>query len=186
MRLTKKLVEDKDLGEILFRRSEKAKNYIIKVKENRVIVVVPKQGSYLIAKVFLFKNKAKVIEALKKESVKVASPYDEKALRKQAKAYLPGKIAHLAETHGFEYASLSVRGSRTRWGSCSSKKSINLSFFLMILPEHLIEYVILHELCHTVEMNHSPAFWSLLDSHLKRDSRELRRELKNYIISPKV
>ena len=107
---------------------------------------------------------------------------EENELRIRAKQYLPAEIQGLAQRHGFRYQQIKIRKSKTRWGSCSSKGVINLSFYLMLLPSHLIEYVLLHELCHTVEMNHSAAFWSLLDSHTQGRSKILRKELRQYHI----
>lgn len=185
MKPFEKIVPDKELGDVLFRKSSQAKRYIIKIKNQTVTVVIPHSGKYLIARAFLLKNKAKVIEVLRKvQEPPSVQCLAEDELRRKAKAYLPAKTEQLAAIHGFTYTSLSIRPSRTRWGSCSSRKSINLSFFLMMLPEHLIEYVILHELCHTVHMNHSPAFWALLDQHLGQNSKALRRELRSYIIPP--
>jgi hypothetical protein len=76
-------------------------------------------------------------------------------LRIEATAFLPSRLKLLADTHGFQYTSLKINSARRRWGSCSAKKQINLSLYLMLLPEELIDFVIVHELCHTREMNHS-------------------------------
>jgi predicted metal-dependent hydrolase len=64
----------------------------------------------------------------------------------------------LPARHSFHYTGVTVRNTQSRWGSCSAQKHINLSLSLMLLPEHLIDYVLLHELCHTVEMNHGERF----------------------------
>lgn len=105
------------------------------------------------------------------------------ALRKKALEYLPGRTAELARGHGFTFRRVSIRRSRTRWGSCSPANNINLSIYLMQLPAHLIDYVILHELVHTRQRNHSPAFWALLDEHTGNNARALAREIKKYRIT---
>jgi len=101
------------------------------------------------------------------------------ALRKEALAYLPQRLDELAKMHGLKYKSVSIRPSKTRWGSCSSANSINFSLHLMRLPDRLIDYVILHELAHIVEKNHSSRFWNYLETICPR-SQQLDKELSRY------
>lgn len=103
-------------------------------------------------------------------------------LRALAKADLPGRIARLSEQTGLRYSKLSIRAARTKWGSCSSTNGISLSVFLMQLPEPLRDFVILHELCHTVHHNHSPRFHALLDRLVGGREKELNRALRGYRI----
>lgn len=105
------------------------------------------------------------------------------ALKRNAKIILPPKLYMLSRKYDLPYQGVRINSSRGRWGSCSARKSINLSCFLMLLPEHLIDYVLLHELCHTKEMNHGDAFWALLDEFTDGNALKLREELKNYKIS---
>lgn len=83
-------------------------------------------------------------------------------MRKAAKKNLPSTVAALAQKHGFNYSSVRIKATSSRFGSCSSKGNVNLSLALMACDYEFIEYVILHELCHTVHMNHSADFYSLL------------------------
>ena len=100
-------------------------------------------------------------------------------LRMKAKAEFPQRLHTLAAKHGFTYKRCFIRDSRTRWGSCSSKGNINLSLFLAGLPGHLQDYVMIHELCHTRQMNHSPEFWYEVGKILP-DYPRLRKELSAY------
>ena len=102
------------------------------------------------------------------------------ALRHEAKRILPKRLDELAGKHGFSYAEVKINGSRTHWGSCTSRKNINLSYSLLLLPPHLIDYVLLHELCHTLEMSHNQRFWELLDNTCGNRAKSLRQELQNY------
>ena len=100
------------------------------------------------------------------------------ALRKEAKSYLPRRLSFLAKEHGFSFARSKITHSSSRWGSCSSSGTISLNIGMMNLPFELIDYVIIHELCHTRHMNHSTKFWdevSKFDPHYKIHRNELKK-----------
>ena len=88
-----------------------------------------------------------------------------KFLRMEAERVLPQKMDYWSKQCGFDYRSLKVDSAKSRWGCCSSHKDIKLSYYLLLLPERLVDYVIVHELCHTCEMNHGPRFKALLHSY---------------------
>lgn len=101
-------------------------------------------------------------------------------LRLEAKRILPQKTAFFAAKHGLKYQNVKINSSKTRWGSCSQKKNINFSLYLLLLPEKYIDYVVLHELTHTAHMNHSADFWQLLNSLCECDARALSKALKKH------
>jgi len=103
----------------------------------------------------------------------------EEALRIEAKMYLPQRVNKFAKKYGFEYNKIFVKNIKSRWGSCSKKGNVNLSLHLMRLPDELIDYVILHELAHTIEQNHSKKFWSILDS-IYGNAKIIDKKLNNY------
>jgi predicted metal-dependent hydrolase len=104
----------------------------------------------------------------------------ESGLRHEAKRIFPSYVKKLADLHGFHFSEVKINKSTSRWGSCSSKKSINLSYFCLLLPPHLLDLIVLHELCHTREMNHGDRFWAQLDSVTGNRAKVLTQELKDF------
>ncbi len=105
------------------------------------------------------------------------------AMVHRAKEILPGRLQQLAIKYSFKYSHVTIRVVRTRWGSCSSNGAISLNAQLVLLPSELIDYVLLHELCHTIHMNHGAGFWSLLDACTDNKAKLLREQLHGYKIS---
>lgn len=100
--------------------------------------------------------------------------------RKEAKTYLPQRTMELAQQFGFKFNEVSVRNNHSNWGSCSSKNNISLNINLMKLPDHLIDYIILHELSHTLVKNHGKEFYWVLDRVTGNRARELAKEIKKF------
>ncbi len=100
-------------------------------------------------------------------------------LRREAKHHLPLRIRHIAHTFGFSYTSLRFTHASTRWGSCNHKKAISLNIALMNLPFELIDYVLIHELAHTVHLDHSKSFWAVVEA-ADPDYKRHRKLLKTY------
>ncbi|MBF0628815.1 MAG: M48 family metallopeptidase [Magnetococcales bacterium] len=105
----------------------------------------------------------------------------ERWYRLQAHRHLTMRLRHWSEQMGVTVSRVTIRGQTTRWGSCSSRGSINLNWQLMLLPGRLVDYVLVHELCHRLEMNHSPAFWMRVGAVLPEYER-LKTELKKFRI----
>ena len=101
----------------------------------------------------------------------------EQVLRFDARKYLPGRIAELAKNLGYTFQKVTIKNNKTNWGSCSGRKNINLNLHLMRLNDRLIDYIIVHELVHTVIPNHGPLFKSTMQNHFP-DMGELNKELK--------
>lgn len=113
------------------------------------------------------------------ETQKIATIASEKALKKEANELLKNRTDELSDIHKLSYFGFKTRKLRSRWGSCSNEGVITLNYYLVQLPWHLIDYVILHELAHTKHHNHGPAFWQLFESILP-EARILKKEIKAY------
>ena len=151
-------------------------------REGRVLVRAPlrmPQGEIerFVASHAAWLEKAQAKVAARQAAHPPLSEQETAALRQLAKEVLPDKVAHYAAIMGVTPASVKITSARTRFGSCSQSNSINFSCFLAMYPDECIDYVIIHELCHTVHKNHSRAFYSLLERCLP-DRKERERLLR--------
>lgn len=97
--------------------------------------------------------------------------------KEQARAFVRSRVAQLSLAHGFSYKRIAIRNTRRSWGSCSELGNLNFNYKIIFLPHELAEYIIVHELCHLRELNHSQTFWAHVASILP-DYRERRRALR--------
>lgn len=111
------------------------------------------------------------------ETVQAQPPITREELHElgdRALRVIPERVAHFAPKVGVTYGGITIRNQRTRWGSCSSKGNLNFNCLLMLVPEQVLDYVVVHELCHRKHMNHSPQFWA-----------EVKRVMPDYEIHKK-
>lgn len=137
------------------------KNFTVSMRDETVVIACPAHADFTTDRV----------QTLVKNAVM-------RAMRKKAEEYLPPLVQYWSSLFDLPYNKITISKARSRWGSCSSKRDISLSFYLMLLPVHLMDYVILHELAHTREMNHGPKFWELLNQLTDGKALALRKELR--------
>lgn len=137
------------------------KNFTVSMRDETVVIACPAHADFTTERV----------QTLVKNAVM-------RAMRKKAEEYLPPLVQYWSSLFDLPYNKVTISKARSRWGSCSSKRDISLSFYLMLLPAHLMDYVILHELVHTREMNHGPKFWELLNQLTDGKALALRKELR--------
>ena len=182
-----KVYTDPDLGEVVFRRNRRSRGMSISVHPRRgVTVTLPWHKSYRNGVGFLLTKREWAMETLERQRSMLIdepepSPEGIEAMRAEAKKVLPVRLAELARKYSFEYNQVRIKHNVSNWGSCSRKGNINLNLNLMRLPENLRDYVMLHELCHLRQPDHSPRFHDLLES-LCPGHRAMEKELRKYRI----
>ena len=134
--------------------------------DGKLTVRAPLRMSYSDIEKYVNSKSAWIEKALEKFANKdetPAVPFTEEELKKYTKAaekIIPERVKHYAEIMGVEYNRITIRTPKTRWGSCSSKKNLNFSCLLVLMPEKVMDSVVVHELCHLKEMNHSKRFYA--------------------------
>jgi predicted metal-dependent hydrolase len=118
-------------------------------------------------------KKKKVVSAAQKKKIE--------ELRAIARARVEERLVHFNAFYNFSYNDVRIKNVKTRWGSCSTKGNLNFNYKIALLPPHLVDYIIVHELCHLEQMNHSVKFWSLVAKTIP-DYRVRRAELRHQAV----
>lgn len=142
---------EKDIEEILKKKEAWISKHIEKIKETKE------------------RFEAEPTEKLTREKVI--------ALAEEALKVIPERVEYFAKVIGVTYGKITIRNQKTRWGSCSSKGNLNFNCLLMLAPSEVLDYVVVHELCHRKQMNHSKAFWLEVEKVLP-NYKEVRKWLK--------
>ncbi len=172
-----------NVGDVCFKRSYRAKRLIIRVKEGGdVSVSVPRGIDVERAIDFVVDKEEWINKTLKKlNRIKQKNILNKKKLisKESASHIIETRVKYLANSYDFKYEKISIKSQKTIWGSCTGKNNLNFNYKIASLPNDLMDYVIFHELTHTIVKNHSSKFWRMLDEYVK-DSKALRKKLKNY------
>ena len=147
-----------------------------------VIVRCPKRMSVRQAEKFVQSKRGWIEKHLTKLAAKPQLPpftlEELRALSEQAAQIIPERVAWFAPIVGAAYGRITIRSQRTRWGSCSAKGNLNFNCLLVLCPPEVLDYVVVHELCHRKELNHSAKFWAEVEK-ICPDYREHKRWLKD-------
>ena len=146
------------------------KTIAVEVRDSGVIVRAPNRTTKKEADAFVAKHASWIQRQQEKLAQRHAAAAslpkltDEELaqLRRRASEYIPGRVGYYAQRMGLTYGRITLRMQKTRWGSCSAKKNLNFNILLMLTPPEVIDSVIVHELCHLREMNHSARFYALV------------------------
>lgn len=184
--------KEKDIT-IYIKRSRRRSLEIEISKSKEVIVRAPLRTPNSEIRAFIQEHKEWIQDSLKKakaqelayqdhlREIGADKPYTEEELlqmKKDAIKLLPSRCEYYAPLMGVSYNRIAIKAQRSRWGSCSTKKNLNFNCLLMLCPEEIQDYVVVHELSHLKEMNHSPAFWAEVGKILP-DYKKRRRWLRS-------
>ena len=184
MKIKKSIVLQNKNIDYTLRKSNRTKRVSLSVShDGSVAVTIPysltenvaerflqEKANWLFSRLEFFKQFEERI--IIKKTIKDYAENKEKAL-----SLVKSKVVYFSKLYEFEYNRISVRNQKTRWGSCSKKRNINFNYKILFLTERLADYIIVHELCHTKELNHSKNFWNLVKEILP-DYKKLRKEIK--------
>ncbi len=168
------------------RRSNRSHNLRLTVNcEGNLIVSAPIHTDISSIESFILKKSAWITDKInyfKSFTIKIKTTKKDYSVHKEkALALAQTKIEHYNKIYNFSYKNITIRNQKTRWGSCSRRGNINFNYKIALIPEHLADYIIVHELCHLGQFNHSKAFWDLVSVTMPEHQRYRMELMKVYI-----
>lgn len=135
-----------------------------KIPQNEIMKFVEEKQNWIKKHLVQMYFKAEEIKKQKKEPALTNA--DIEKLCQKALSVIPDKVKYYAEIMGVTYGRITIRNQKTRWGSCSNKGNLNFNCLLMLMPDKVLDYVVVHELCHLKQMNHSKKFWKEVERYM--------------------
>ena len=177
--------EDKKIDFIL-NKSKKAKNIKIEIKKTgNIFLIAPKLIPNFLAVQFLktkidwvLEKQREVLEKRENQKVPELSQKDFLQYKKESLEKIKERVEYFAEKGDFTYGKITIKNNKSNWGSCSSKGNLNFNYRLIFLDPEELDYIIIHELSHLKEMNHSKNFWTEVEK-LCPKYKEIRKRIKN-------
>lgn len=179
-----------DIGEVTIRKSVRAKMLRINVdREGKVTVTIPERCTWAKAndmikdyKEWIIKNKKKMAELPpQKHKRYTPTPEEDQILAQQAIEYIPRRIQELAKQHNLKFRQLKLGRALSRWGCCKTNNDIIISIYTMRLPKHLVDFILLHELTHTIHKNHQAGFHAKLNEMCNGMEKQYDKEIREFI-----
>jgi predicted metal-dependent hydrolase len=166
--------------------NKRAKRISVRVyPDERVVVTMPKKLPEAFVQGFVERKSEWILQTqdwFKKHPQPVRTKHTKREIeqyKKEALQLVTERLLHFNQQYGFRYTKISIRNQKTRWGSCSRTGTLSFNYRIALLPSGLADYIIVHELCHLKEMNHSVKFWKLV-SETTPDWKERRKALRKY------
>ncbi len=167
------------------KRSRRARTLRLTVHPDaRVVVTAPHSFRLGIIERFILKHSdwiSRNLERAKKRTVIPIRRADIFLLKQRALALASARCGHFAEVYGVTFKKISIRAQKTRWGSCTHSGNLSFNYKIAVLPPRIADYIIVHELCHRSEMNHSKRFWNLVAQTIP-EHKTIRRELRRVVV----
>lgn len=171
------------------RKSKRARRMRLAVYcDGSVVVTVPQDAAMGVVERFIadkkqwIGNKIEFFKTLDRGVICAGSKKEYQEHKCQALQLASERMQYFNEIYGFSFNRISIRNQKTRWGSCSSKKNLNINYRIVFLPKAMQDYIVVHELCHLKEMNHTHRFWHLVQKTLP-DYLEIKKKLRSCIMS---
>ncbi|MFH1412858.1 MAG: SprT family zinc-dependent metalloprotease [bacterium] len=184
-----KIILEKKSVNYTVRKNKRAKRLSLTVYPNKLVVTVPfgLLSNYRIERVLKQKRiwilkKMEWFEKNQGKRLIKNTRANYLKYKEQARSLVNDRISCYNQLYKFKFNKLAIKNQKTRWGSCSKQKNLNFNYRLIFLPTSLVDYVIVHELCHLAELNHSKKFWHLVEQTIP-DFKQCCKKLKKYNLS---
>lgn len=182
--MTKEIILNNQKIPYTFRKSRRAKYMRLTIKtDESFLVSVPWRLSEEIAMKFVAQKADWILQKInyfknKKSTMPLATRKDYLQYKELAREIIEKKLKYFNQFYNFSWSAISIRNQKTRWGSCSRNGNLNFSYRIIYLPEKACDYIVVHELCHRGEFNHSKNFWALVAKTVP-DYKKIRKEVRN-------
>jgi len=172
--------------QFLVKNSDRAKRLRLAVySDTQVVITVPKGASKILVEKFIvqksewIEEKVAYFSQFKNKQITKTSEADFVKNKSEALKLATERVEYFNQFYGFSFNQITVKNQKTRWGSCSTRGNINFNYKIIFLPEAVRDYIVVHELCHLKEFNHSRKFWNLISKTIPELS-EIRNSLRKW------